>query len=98
MTSALAQTEDEIIASPSSGETDVLELVVDYETSQAEDTGIVAADAGCRSVKDISNWSGWFESEVSENEIQTRCDPGDITDVKSVNLSDSCGCYQNSDA
>lgn len=98
LTSALGQIEEEIRTSPSCGETDVLEFVVDYESSQTEDTSIVAANAGCRSVNDISNWRGWFESEVSENEIQTRRDPSDVTDVKSVNLSDSCGCYQNSDA
>ena len=98
LASALSQIEEEIRTSPSSGETDVLEFVVDYEASQTEDTSIVATNAGCRSVNDISNWRGWFESEVSENEIQSRRYPSDITDVKSVDLSDSCGCYQNSDA
>lgn len=55
LTSALGQSEEEVRASPSSGETDVLEFVVDDETSQTEDTGVVAANAGCRSVNDISN-------------------------------------------
>lgn len=97
LTSALAQIEGEVRASPSSGETDVLELVVDNKASQTEDTGIVATNAGCRSVNDISNWSRWFESEVPVNKIQARSYPSNVTDVKSVDLSDSCGCYQNSD-
>lgn len=92
-TSALAEIKDEVGSCPDSAQADVLEVVVNDKTSQTKDTGVVPSDAGRGGVGDVSNWVGGLNSEVSKHEVQPSRNPGDVADVKGVDLGYCCSCY-----
>lgn len=70
-----------------------MEVVINDKTSQTKDTGIVPSDAGRGGVGDVSNWVGGLNSEVSKHEVQPSRDPGDVADVKGVDLGYCCSRY-----
>ncbi len=84
-----AEVEDELCASPLCGETDVLVIIVDDESSQAQKTGIVSADVVSGRVGYLVRSNDWLISVISDNQVQFCVDPCNITDVECVDLSDS---------
>lgn len=84
-----AEVEDELCASPLCGETDVLVIIVDDESSQTQKTGIVSADVVSGRMGYLVRTNDWLICVISHNQVQFCVDPCNITYVECVDLSDS---------
>ena len=93
-----AKVEDELGACPGCAEGDVLVVMVDDEASETMNTSVVAADVVGRRVGDFIDSVGWLVGEVAGNQTQLGGNPGHITDVDGVNLSDCRGSDEHDDS
>ena len=90
--------EDELGAGPSGAETDVLVVMVDDETSESVNTSIVATDVFSRGVSDFEDSISRFISITAGDETELGGNPGDITDMNSLDLSDGGDGDEHGDA
>ena len=89
--------EDELRAGPSGAEGDVLVVMVDDETSESMNTSVVAADVFSRGVGDLVDSISRLVSITAGDETELGGNPGDITDVDGLDLSDSGEGNEHSD-
>ena len=95
---AESEVEDELGAGPGGAEADVLVIMVDDETSETVNSSVVATDVVRRGVGDFEDSVGGLVGEVAGDQAEFGGDPGDITDVKGLNLSDGGDGDEHGDA